>query len=34
MISGITRYFSQNFIQIDKGMDKIETKERTGLNFL
>ena len=34
MISGITRYLPQNLIQIDKGIDKIETEERTGLNFL
>ena len=34
MISGITRYFLQKSILIDKGMDKIGTEGRTGLNFL
>ena len=32
MIISITRYFPPNFIQIDTGMDKIETEEQTGLN--
>ena len=34
MISGITRYFPQNFIQIDKGIVKKVKEERTGFNFL